>query len=62
MSISSVKAKRRRGFITTVQIAGIAVWIACVLIIVPTFLNFLVSECEEGTPRLTIYFVCFPPR
>ena len=39
----------------------IAVWIATILILIPTFLGFLVHECERGAPRLTAVFVCFRP-
>jgi hypothetical protein len=54
-------SKRHRSLIAAAQIAVIAVWIASILILVPTFLNFLATECGRGVPRMPEYFVCFPP-
>ena len=61
MSDQNGNSKRHRRLIAAAQIAVIAVWIASILILVPTFLNFLATECGRGVPRMPEYFVCFPP-
>ena len=62
LSDFSEMAKQRRTLATAAQIVVVSAWIGSILILVPTFLNFLVQECEAGTPRLTAIFVCFPSR
>jgi hypothetical protein len=44
------------------QLVLFAAGIALVMLVVMGSLNFLASECERGTPRLTWYFNCFPQR
>jgi hypothetical protein len=60
MSDRYENSTRHRSLITAAQIALIAVWIATILIVIPTFLNFLAAECGRGVPRMAEYFVCFP--
>ena len=61
MSDRYESSNRHRRLIAAAQIAVIAVCIASILIGVPTFLNFLATECGRGVPRMAEYFVCFPP-
>jgi hypothetical protein len=61
MTHFSANSERHSRLVVAAQILGVAVWIATILILIPTFLGFLVHESERGAPRLTAVFVCFPP-
>ena len=47
---------------TAAQLAGLVVGIAAVYSVILASLGFLQSQCEQGTPRLTAIFPCFPPQ
>jgi len=61
MTLLSANPEQHRRLIMAARIVGIALWIASIMILITTFLGFLVDECEGGTPRLPAVFVCFPP-
>src|SRR5215471_1689222 len=47
---------------TAAQLAGLVVGIAALYTVILGSLGFLQSQCEQGTPRLTAIFPCFPPQ
>ena len=47
---------------TATQLAGLVVGIAAVYTVILASLGFLQSQCEQGTPRLTAIFPCYPPQ
>jgi F0F1-type ATP synthase assembly protein I len=59
--VSNQDKKRRQRLILVGQLAAMLAGIAAVFLTVTTFLSFVASECEVGTPFLPEVFVCFPP-
>jgi hypothetical protein len=60
-NLSKVMTMNRERFSTAAELAGLVVGIAVIVTAVVGWLEFLQSECQQGTPFLPAVFVCFPP-